>query len=113
MKVTRWKTPTTFFAWPHVQQYIDGIDSTVYHAAIECAQEQLLAQAKPCPQCGCEASKLFWFSVTDPEAAWDAGTGRVGFLTLCKRCRLQVDFLIDQELTELQAEQWRECRTLA
>jgi hypothetical protein len=56
---------------------------------------------------------LFWFSVSDPEAAWDAGTGRVGFLTLCERCQLQVDFLIDPELTEMQAEQWRECRTLS
>lgn len=112
MDVSRWRTPATFFAWTHVQQYIDRIDSTVYHVAIEFAQEQLLDQAKPCPKCGCEEAKLFWFSVTDPEPAWDAGTGRVGFLTLCKHCELQVDFLIDQELTEMQADQWRTCRSL-
>ena len=45
--------------------------------------------------------------------AWDAGTGRVGFLTLCKICHLQVDFMIDNELTEMQDNQWRECRTLS
>jgi hypothetical protein len=113
MDVSHWKTPPAMFPWAHVQRYIDGIDSTVYRVAIEFAQEQFLAQAQPCPQCACEASKLFWFSVSDPEAAWEAGAGRVGFLTLCERCKLQVDFFIDQELTEMQAEQWRECRTLS
>jgi hypothetical protein len=113
MNVTHWKTPTAFFPWPHVQRYIDRIDSTVYHVAIEFAQEQFLAQARPCPQCGRAAADLFWFSVSDPEAAWDAGAGRVGFLTICKRCKLQVSFLTDQELTDMQAEQWRECRTLS
>ena len=44
---------------------------------------------------------------------WDAGTGRVGFLTVCEKCRLQVEFLLDRELTDMQAEQWRQCRTLA
>lgn len=113
MVLTCWKTPAAFFPWPHVQQSIDSIDSTVYRAAIEFAQEQLLAQARPCPQCGSPAAELFWFSIADTETAWDAGTGRVGFLTLCKRCMLQVDLLIDPELTEIQAEQWRVSRTLS
>ena len=113
MKVSRWKTPATFFPWSHVQEYVDQIDAQVYHVAIEFAQEQLLTNATSCPKCGCEAAKLFWFSVTDPEPAWDAGTGRVGFLTLCKRCKLQVSFLVDNELTKMQADQWRECRSLS
>ena len=113
MKVSRWKTPATFFPWPHVQEYIDGIDEVVHHLAVECAQAQLLGKAKACPQCGCEAAKLFWFSVSDPESAWDAGTGRVGFLTLCKRCKLQANFLVDKQLTKMQADQWRECRSLS
>jgi hypothetical protein len=105
MDVTRWKTPAAFFPWPHVQQYIDSIDSTVYRVAIEFAQEKFLTQAKPCPKCGTPASELFWFSAADPETAWAAGTGRVGFLTVCKRCKIQANFLIDPELTEMQAEQ--------
>src|SRR5262245_65947498 len=104
--VTHWETPATFFPWPHIQKYIDRIDSTVYRVAMQFAQQQFIARARPCPQCGAPASGLFWFSVTDPEAAWDAGTGRVGFLTICERCKLQVDFLLDQESTEMQAEQW-------
>jgi hypothetical protein len=113
MAVTRWKTPASFLPWSHVQQYIDRIDSTAYRLAIEFAKEQFLAQSKPCPQCGNPASELFWFSAADPEAVWDAETGRVGFLTVCLRCKLQVDFLIDPELTEMQAQPWRECRTLS
>src|SRR5688500_10539957 len=112
MDVTRWKTPVAFFPWHHVQKYIDCIDSTVYHVTIAFAQEQLLDLAKAWPPCGTPAAELCGFSVADPEAAWDAGTGRVGFLTVCKGCRLQVDFLIDPVLSEMQAELWRECRTL-
>jgi hypothetical protein len=112
MNVSRWRTPASFFPWPHVQRYIDSIDSTVYHVAIEMAQERFLAQAKPCPHCGGAAAGLFWFSVSSPEEAWDAGTGQVGFMTLCERCNLQVDFLVDQELTDMQAQQWRDHRAL-
>lgn len=84
----------------------------VYGTAIQFAQEAFLEQSHPGPQCGRGADELFWMSVADAEAAWDAGAGRVGFLTVCLHCKLQVDFLIDAELTELQAAQWRECRTL-
>ncbi|HEU5119204.1 MAG TPA: hypothetical protein VFT74_21620 [Isosphaeraceae bacterium] len=112
MDVSRWGTPATFFPWHHVQQYIDGIDSTVYRVAIEFAQQELLVGAHSCLSCGRPAGELFWLSVSDPEAAWDDGTGRVGFLTLCQRCHLQVDFLVDRELTEMQADQWRDSRTL-
>jgi|GEM_PF-3222264 len=113
MNVARWKAGAEFFPWAHVQRAIDGVDSTVYRAAVRYAQDQFQSQARPCPQCGRSAIDLSWFSVTDPEPAWDQGTGRVGFLTFCERCRLQVDFLVDPELTELQAAQWRTDRTLA
>ena len=112
MDVARWKTPAAYFPWPHAQQHIDGIDSTVYRVAIEFAQQEFPA-ACACPSCGRPAAELFWFSISDPEPAWDAGTGRVGFLTVCERCQLQVEFLLDRELTDMQAEQWRQCRTLA
>jgi hypothetical protein len=112
MDVTRWKTQAVFFPWSHVQQYIDRIDSTVYNAAIEFARAEF-PDARPCPSCGRSAAELFWFSICDPEPAWDARTGRVGFLTVCEPCRVQVEFLLDRELTDMQAEQWRACRTLS
>src|SRR5262245_49891367 len=89
MNVARWNTQANFFSWPHVQRSIDSIDSTVYRAAIEFAQKQFLAQANSCPKCGRPAAELFWFSVSDSEAAWDEGHGRVGFLTICERCEFQ------------------------
>jgi hypothetical protein len=112
MNVTKWKTPATFFPWPHVQAFIDRIDAQVYHVAVEMAQQFLGDGAKPCPGCGCPPKELFWFSITSPEADWHTGTGRVGFLTLCKACKVQVDFLVDQELTQMQVEQWRDYRAL-
>jgi hypothetical protein len=112
MKVTRWKSPATFFPWPHVQKYMDQIDAQVYRVAVEMAQELLGGGARRCPACSCPPAKLFWFSVTSPEADWDAGVGRVGFMILCRGCKLQVDFLVDQELTDMQAEQWRDHRAL-
>jgi hypothetical protein len=112
MDVSQWTTPALFFAWPHVQQYIDRIDPTVYRTAIKFAQAEYLSHANPCPECGRAPSELRWLSVSDPESAWDAGTGRVGFLTICERCQRQVDFLVDRESTAIQEDEWRECRTL-
>jgi hypothetical protein len=107
MSVARWKTPATFFPWPWVQRAIDQIESVVYRHAIQMAQDLHLDRAQACPGCGRSPADLFWFSISDLEEAWDQGTGRVGFLTLCEPCQLQVDFLVDEELTELQAEEWR------
>jgi hypothetical protein len=112
MNVSRWTTPATFFPWPHVQCGIDQIDAQVYRTAMDYAQEELGGTAKACSGCGRSSEDLFWVSITSPEADWDTGTGRVGFLTVCDRCRLQVDFLVDPELTDMQAEQWRDHRTL-
>jgi hypothetical protein len=112
MDVKGWETPATFFPWEHVQGSIDRVDATVYRHAIRAAKDLFLGQARPCPGCGRDADELAWFCVISPEATWDEGTGRVGFLTLCNRCRLQVDFLVDRELTDLQAEEWVSDRTL-
>jgi hypothetical protein len=113
MKVDKWETPAAFFPWGHVQRYIDQIDAQVYSVAMDFAQEQFGEQAKSCPTCDTAAKKLVWFSVSSPESDWDTGTGKVGFLTLCEKCKLQVDFLIDDELTEMQDQQWRDIRALS
>jgi len=112
MNVSGWETPATFFPWPHVQRYIDQIDAQVYRVSIKFAKEIHGSGARSCPTCGRPSGELFWFSITSPEEDWDAGTGRVGFLTLCERCELQVDFLVDQDLTDMQTQQWRDIRAL-
>lgn len=110
MNVSQWKTPAAFFSWPHVKREINQIDAQVYRIAMDTAQELFGDEAKPCPSCGSPPKRLFWVCVTSPEADWDAGTGKVGFLTICERCHLQVDFLVDQELTNMQIEEWRNHR---
>ena len=107
MRVADWTTPAHFFPWPYVQKAVDRIDAVVYRHSITFAQSLHLERARSCPECGRGAAELFWVGISDPEEAWDAGTGRVGFLTRCENCQLQVDFLMDAELTDLQAEDWR------
>jgi len=110
--VVNWATAAEFFPWRHVQQSIESIEWNFRTIWVEFTQKDY-PDARPCPKCASLATDLFWLSTSDLEPAWDAGSGRVGFLTLCERCRVQVDFLIDQELTDLQADQWRGCRTLS
>lgn len=104
MDMTNWTTPAPHFSWAHLQTYYNQIDTTVYRVAIEIAQDLHLDRANPCPGCSTCAEELFWFSVTAPLAEWKAGKGRVGFLTLCKSCQLQIDFLVDDELTQMEKE---------
>src|SRR5262249_36753239 len=107
MSISRWKTQATYFSWPYVRKAVDRIESVVHRHSIKRAQELHLGRARSCAGCGRAASDPLWFGISDPEEAWDQGTGRVGFLTLCEECRLQVDFLVDAELTGLQAQEWR------
>jgi hypothetical protein len=113
INVARWTTPAAFFPWPYVQHHIHQIEWLVYDVAMQTAREQFAEQARPCPVCGRAPERLFWCSIADPEEAWARGEGRDGFLTICPDCKTQVDFLVEDELTAIQAEQYRETGTLA
>jgi hypothetical protein len=113
VNVSRWTTPVAFFPWSYVQHHINQLDSTISHISMQTAQEQYADEALPCPSCGRTPEKLFWCSIADPEEAWARGEGRDGFLTICLDCKTQVDFFVDEELTAMQAEQYRETGTLA
>jgi len=113
MDVSRWKTTASIFPWPHVQRSIDGIDPQVFRIAMEDAQRLYLEGAHPCPGCGRAPQELFWLGLSSPEETWDAGAGGSGFLTICEACQRQVDFFADEELTEIEAENWREGRFLS
>ncbi|HVK10559.1 MAG TPA: hypothetical protein VM597_17465 [Gemmataceae bacterium] len=104
MDVSRWNTPVMFFPWPYVQEAIDQIDAQVYRAAVDLAQELHANRARSCSDCSRVPTDLFWVCVTSPNETWRSKEGCVGFLTICEKCRLQVDFLIDQELTDLHAQ---------
>jgi hypothetical protein len=77
MHVSDWQTPAQFFPWQYVQKGIDRIDPVAYRHSIRAAQEIHLERARACPECGRASSNLFWVSISDPEPAWDAGTGRL------------------------------------
>jgi hypothetical protein len=108
--VSLWQTPAAYFSWLWVQKGIDRIESVAYRHAMKMAHDLHLGRARACPGCGRAPADLFWVGISDPEDMWDQGAGRVGFVTLCKECHLQVDFLVDEELTELQEKEWREGR---
>jgi hypothetical protein len=110
---SRWTTPAAFFPWPYVQHHINQIEWLVFHISIEFTKEEFREQAHPCPSCGRAANDLFWCSIADPVEAWARSAGRDGFLTICPDCKRQVDFLIDDELTALQAELYRETGRLS
>ena len=112
MDMSKWTTPATYFPWLHVQEYYNRIDSVVYRHAVNMAHELHLARAVCCPHCSTPPVDLTWFSVMTPVADWQADDGRVGFITICSDCQLQVDFLVDDELTELEQEKFEHFGTI-
>lgn len=111
--VSGWTTPEAYYTWSRVEESINTIDAIVYRPAIEFAQEQFLSQARSCPTCGTAPSDLFWLAMEDADDAWDAGNGRAGWLTICERRKLQVDFIVDEEATREYARNWREFGALS
>jgi len=65
------------------------------------AKELLLSQASRCPRCGTAPDDLTWLCVATPDETWTTDEGRAGWLTICESCALQVDFIVDEEITEL------------
>lgn len=112
MNMSEWTTSATYFPWLHVQEYFNRIDSVVYRDAINMAHELHLIGASGCPRCSRAPADLTWFSITAPVAEWRVGNGRVGFITICPDCQLQVDFLVDDELTELEQENFKHFGTI-
>ena len=87
-----------YFSWDEVKQNRDQIDWVVYPTAMEFAKEMYLNGAKSCPKCGESPENLFWFGIQSSNESWDRGEGKAGFLTICEKCNLQVDFFRDEEL---------------
>ena len=53
------------------------------------------ANVKPCPQCHAAASQLNWLYFESPAETWEHLCGRAGWMTVCDRCHLQVNFFCD------------------
>ena len=48
---------------------------------------------KRCPKCGRPAYRLVWIFFTSPPKTWEELCGRCGQLSLCPKCKKQVEFL--------------------
>jgi hypothetical protein len=105
IRMATWTSPAAYFPWSHVQRALDDIDVHAYGVAMETAQDMFRGEASTCSTCGASPLALLWVCVSAPSEEWERGSGRVGFLTVCTACRRQVDFLVDEELTDLEAEQ--------
>ncbi len=105
LRVGDWTTPAAYFPWPHVQRAIESADPNVHRVSMEAAHDMFRGDASACSGCGASPGGLLWVCVSSPSDDWERGAGRVGFLTVCTTCRAQVDFLVDDELTDLEAEQ--------
>ena len=64
------------------------------HAQDESRQKHALL-AKPCPRCQAPATELSWFYFESPAWAWEKLCGRAGWMTVCNRCHVQVDFFLE------------------
>ncbi len=59
------------------------------------AQVSYLAHAKCCRECGTNPEKLAWFYFESPSCTWESECGRAGWMIVCDRCHLQVDFFLE------------------
>jgi len=59
------------------------------------AKAECLGHAKSCPGCGCAAVDLAWFYFESPSGTWKDECGRAGWITVCDKCRQQVDFFLE------------------
>jgi hypothetical protein len=88
------KGPERLFPWLQVRQAIEEEDGNLGRHPQEMAHEIL--GGSDCPDCGKRAGRLRWVCL--------AHIDQVGWLTVCTRCQTQVEFLVDEELTQLRRE---------
>jgi hypothetical protein len=59
------------------------------------AKERYGSRAIACWSCGSSPELLTWVRFVSPAWTWKALCGCAGWLTICERCHLQVDFLLE------------------
>ena len=58
-------------------------------------QKQYGKYAKRCPKCNASVNQLRWVYFSSPKYTWENLCGRAGWLTVCDRCHVQVDFFCE------------------
>lgn len=62
--------------------------------SVEEAKEQFLQQAIPCPLCKTPPEQLSWVYLVIPQWACKDAEETEGWVTICDRCKLQIDFFV-------------------
>jgi hypothetical protein len=55
--------------------------------------EKQFANHKSCPKCETQSENLYWINFKSPEWTWQKLCGRAGYLSLCPKCGIQVEFI--------------------
>ena len=72
------------FPWSDVEACMDSIlDSKEFLCHLSC------------PQCGRDSDRLTWIDFTSPDSTWAHLCGRMGPLSICPQCNIQVEFICD------------------
>jgi len=79
------------FPWEDVEASRNNQPVQLQHP-VAVARQHYAARAKPCPQCHAIPDTLNWFYFESPADTWEHLCGCAGWLTVCNRCQLQVDF---------------------
>lgn len=64
--------------------------------SVEKAKEKFLQQALPCPLCKTPPEQLSWVFLVIPQWACKNLDEQEGWVTICDRCRLQIDFFVQR-----------------
>ena len=48
-----------------------------------------------CPKCKLKSEKLIWINFSSPRWTWRESCGREGPLSICPKCNIQVEFIIE------------------
>ncbi|MDB5338796.1 MAG: hypothetical protein JWN70_4415 [Planctomycetaceae bacterium] len=91
------------FPWRYIKRVLETRES-FFGASIEFTKAEFHDQAHACPDCGKLPDDLTWVPVDTAVETWPRGEGRSGFVTCCMECKTQIDFFVEDELTQLETE---------
>ena len=69
-----------------------------YHGvpSVEKAKKKFLQKAMPCPLCKTLPEQLSWVFLVIPQWACKNLDEQEGWVTICDRCKLQIDFFVQR-----------------
>jgi hypothetical protein len=62
--------------------------------SVEQAKKKFLEQAMPCPLCKTPPEQLSWVYMVIPQWACKDTDQNEGWVTICDRCKIQIDFFL-------------------